>query len=221
MAVIGAGGSSPLTRGKLLGQSAGARHDGLIPAHAGKTPRPRRGSPSLGAHPRSRGENLTCAPSNEGTAGSSPLTRGKLAGPKLVERIRRLIPAHAGKTVSGSSRREKVGAHPRSRGENLNAKDTAGRPLGSSPLTRGKLHVLGGLAEDERLIPAHAGKTRASQSRASFGWAHPRSRGENGSCFFPALMRAGSSPLTRGKLNKPFKFGKIVGLIPAHAGKTP
>ena len=52
-----AGGSSPLTRGKLgnlLGAVATVR---LIPAHAGKTPLlgPIRTAPT--AHPRSRGEN--------------------------------------------------------------------------------------------------------------------------------------------------------------------
>ena len=50
-------GSSPLTRGKLMGRQSVIVSVRLIPAHAGKTPpgRPCRRRPS--AHPRSRGEN--------------------------------------------------------------------------------------------------------------------------------------------------------------------
>ena len=74
-------GSSPLTRGKRLGVLVSLIRDGLIPAHAGKTttaPSPR--YPTW-AHPRSRGENPGSGVWDEGGAGSSPLTRGKLFGP--------------------------------------------------------------------------------------------------------------------------------------------
>ena len=54
-------GSSPLTRGKRTQATHGRARPGLIPAHAGKTPR-RAGRPSQArAHPRSRGENVTHA----------------------------------------------------------------------------------------------------------------------------------------------------------------
>ena len=53
-------GSSPLTRGKHpLGVTFRA-HDGLIPAHAGKTRVVVLRAGQVGAHPRSRGEN--CPP---------------------------------------------------------------------------------------------------------------------------------------------------------------
>ena len=52
-------GSSPLTRGKRGGSPASRVGDRLIPAHAGKTFRSPRQSGSDGAHPRSRGENLS------------------------------------------------------------------------------------------------------------------------------------------------------------------
>ena len=51
--------------------------------------------------------------------------------------------------------------------------------------------------------------------------AHPRSRGENLIVDRPANPQAGSSPLTRGKLMALSGHGQGVGLIPAHAGKTP
>ena len=51
--------------------------------------------------------------------------------------------------------------------------------------------------------------------------AHPRSRGENEYGFAVADKDSGSSPLTRGKLGVVGVRGPVVGLIPAHAGKTP
>ena len=50
-------GSSPLTRGKLAQQPRRHVNQGLIPAHAGKTPRPAPRGVWAWAHPRSRGEN--------------------------------------------------------------------------------------------------------------------------------------------------------------------
>ena len=155
-------GSSPLTRGKPSGARVGTTRPRLIPAHAGKTSRcaatRRRGR----AHPRSRGENLTCAPSNEGTAGSSPLTRGKLVGVGSSAGDRGLIPAHAGKTLIGASGSPIMRAHPRSRGENHWPTRTAIYTGGSSPLTRGKHGRVSCEGCREGLIPAHAGKTGAT-----------------------------------------------------------
>ena len=74
----GAWGSSPLTRGKHSDAQMRVDLEGLIPAHAGKTPSR---SPRLsldGAHPRSRGENWRAELAKAAALGSSPLTRGKL-----------------------------------------------------------------------------------------------------------------------------------------------
>ena len=91
-------GSSPLTRGKHLVAVFFHVPPGLIPAHAGKT-RPIRPTPTpWTAHPRSRGENLKCGFDASRGGGSSPLTRGKLQCPHVQASVRRLIPAHAGKT---------------------------------------------------------------------------------------------------------------------------
>ena len=92
-------GSSPLTRGKPKALRGDAHHDGLIPAHAGKTARPASRLIPGEAHPRSRGENKQAASDIVGAVGSSPLTRGK-PGPRDRPPGRfRLIPAHAGKTL--------------------------------------------------------------------------------------------------------------------------
>ena len=213
-------GSSPLTRGKpRLGDCGHVPH-GLIPAHAGKTWSFSVFLSVFGAHPRSRGENPLVQLCLIGDDGSSPLTRGKRSARPQRYRHRRLIPAHAGKTVRRVGPASSVQAHPRSRGENAEITWLVRHILGSSPLTRGKL-VGDRLARTiDRLIPAHAGKTLNWPIHYVRRTAHPRSRGENvpfTACYVTAL---GSSPLTRGKPSPRIRFIVTRRLIPAHAGKT-
>ena len=172
------------------------------------------------AHPRSRGENWVIRSPCIPRAGSSPLTRGKLHEAVNLGAIRRLIPAHAGKTPDQCSHAARQPAHPRSRGENPRMNLSPGLATGSSPLTRGKPEdeLVAGLSD--RLIPAHAGKT----DRADLFWelrgAHPRSRGENLSGDPRCNFVQGSSPLTRGKQRDVEAPLRQLRLIPAHAGKT-
>ena len=215
------GGSSPLTRGKRQRDRARRGAGGLIPAHAGKTICVEITPQTGRAHPRSRGENWLGRLQLLPARGSSPLTRGKPASGPALGRGPGLIPAHAGKTCSAESRTLDLRAHPRSRGENVRGSILRHIGDGSSPLTRGKRmpgnEDIGAL----RLIPAHAGKTVSGALRFVVPGAHPRSRGENtvNRPTTPALT--GSSPLTRGK-RKPLTLADIkIGLIPAHAGKTP
>ena len=173
------GGSSPLTRGKRFSARSSSDASGLIPAHAGKTPRRGGDRRCIGAHPRSRGENRACVHRAQPTQGSSPLTRGKPATSGLPHSPHGLIPAHAGKTPID----DLCGA----------------KHLGSSPLTRGKHGYRRKGVPRGRLIPAHAGKTEATAMAVSFLGAHPRSRGENDEAGKPVAADDGSSPLTRGK----------------------
>ena len=156
----------------------------------------------------------------EPTRGSSPLTRGKRPGLAASHASIGLIPAHAGKTRTFMASRLRGRAHPRSRGENARSCGTGSSLIGSSPLTRGKLVRSAGTSRANRLIPAHAGKTRSPRVRVHSAGAHPRSRGENGDMDSEAALFAGSSPLTRGKpgISGLADAGKR--LIPAHAGKT-
>ena len=182
-----------------MGQQA-ARGQGLIPAHAGKTT-----SSSAWTPP---------------TWGSSPLTRGKLQTHLARTANRGLIPAHAGKTETTPTTGPAAWAHPRSRGENAYPARWRAWPGGSSPLTRGKLAI--SLAADYKLglIPAHAGKTHREGSDERNERAHPRSRGENEGPAARLGGGAGSSPLTRGKRLGRRALLLLLGLIPAHAGKT-
>ena len=91
---------------------------------------------------------------------------------------------------------------------------------GSSPLTRGKLTRGDPEQAPDRLIPAHAGKTRLRISRTCLHRAHPRSRGENALFTHLSIRLNGSSPLTRGKQSRRLLATAIQRLIPAHAGKT-
>ena len=152
--------------------------------------------------------------------GSSPLTRGKPIGGDLSSCGCGLIPAHAGKTRRGASRRCRSRAHPRSRGENTLPVKVNEESTGSSPLTRGKRRQLLGRPAVPGLIPAHAGKTPRPAARPSRARAHPRSRGENTWDVLGFGRAVGSSPLTRGKLASAAGVIGTFGLIPAHAGKT-
>ena len=117
-ALEGVAGSSPLTRGKHVGDLGVLVGRGLIPAHAGKTRLPVRTVRRVRAHPRSRGENTAYMRDGHPEMGSSPLTRGKRHVRLLVGPWGGLIPAHAGKTGSAAPDSGARRAHPRSRGEN-------------------------------------------------------------------------------------------------------
>ena len=216
-----AGGLIPLTRGKHRKDIMDPVAIRLIPAHAGKTARAPVISSAQAAHPRSRGENRVLLVNAKFENGSSPLTRGKPRRFDDRDTERRLIPAHAGKTWSDTTQTVSMAAHPRSRGENTTKKRSAPIKTGSSPLTRGKQAHRLDRVPSSRLIPAHAGKTSRRRSPCASAAAHPRSRGENGLVLSGQARRAGSSPLTRGKLlDLGFPCG-VKRLIPAHAGKTP
>ena len=179
IATCQAGGSSPLTRGKLVNDAGLHAVGGLIPAHAGKTPTGWCRRLGARAHPRSRGENADQHAERPPAWGSSPLTRGKPPRGVPIMRIHGLIPAHAGKTRFPPPTQQKPRAHPRSRGENIDDVGVDVNGPGSSPLTRGK-RVEGGARDHRRgLIPAHAGKTSPPPPPGEATKAHPRSRGEN------------------------------------------
>ena len=213
-------GSSPLTRGKHFIIQDVPKCGRLIPAHAGKTTRTRYPACREPAHPRSRGENHDLPVDELHFTGSSPLTRGKLHEAVNLGAIRRLIPAHAGKTPDQCSHAARQPAHPRSRGENPRMNLSPGLATGSSPLTRGKPIARTYSGSCAGLIPAHAGKTSAAILVAISCRAHPRSRGENVCVSLSPWPPRGSSPLTRGKPLHGHERQPGQRLIPANAGKT-
>ena len=215
-----ASGSSPRVRGKRLCSRHVLCLCGLIPACAGKTSGAQTAPTHPKAHPRVCGENESFRPSHERSAGSSPRVRGKPKRKHPDSSHNGLIPACAGKTWCGCLLRRLVRAHPRVCGENSKCSGRCGSFLGSSPRVRGKPPTAPPVPVGTRLIPACAGKTLNSHTRARRAGAHPRVCGENS---FPAARgryRGGSSPRVRGKLLHTPNRNPQKRLIPACAGKT-
>ena len=234
-------GSSPLARGLLRGAPQDQPVEGIIPARAGFTRRPRRPPVPAGDHPRSRG--VYHDPNSEAysTGGSSPLARGLRAIWGTTCAPGRIIPARAGFTRSCGApgcrgldhpRSRGVYAvappgglprpvdHPRSRGVYAPSSRCRGPTSGSSPLARGLRHAPVLAGRGSRIIPARAGFTQPSQ-RAHFARAdHPRSRGVYLFLSVRVGLRAGSSPLARGLLLSALVVAFIQGIIPARAGFT-
>ncbi len=152
------------------------------------------------AHPCLCGEHITAFGTATERRGSSPLTRGALTVTTTAAHLNGLIPAHAGSTHALD--------HDR------------GGDEGSSPLTRGARLPTGGHDSPPRLIPAHAGSTITMTNEIATNRAHPRSRGEHLNNPNGVVAVQGSSPLTRGALDRYAIHRPGLRLIPAHAGST-
>ena len=139
----------------------------LIPTRAGKTNNLCTASNGNTAHPRVGGENASAAFAACSMRGSSPRGRGKLFPVWKRGRLRRLIPAWAGKTRSARSGSCSCQAHPRVGGENTVFTRLRGFSSGSSPRGRGKPDGREAGTARSGLIPAWAGKTRRSPPTAA------------------------------------------------------
>ena len=213
-------GSSPRGRGKPRRRPRNRRRLGLIPAWAGKTRSTSGRATSSRAHPRVGGENVAVVCIASPCWGSSPRGRGKRDVVPPGGAHEGLIPAWAGKTVSGQVTDHGDRAHPRVGGENRTAALLNTTGTGSSPRGRGK-HPLGvTFRAHDGLIPAWAGKTPSTGACRGRWRAHPRVGGENTVTRHFHSTRHGSSPRGRGKLCLALCFRFRCGLIPAWAGKT-
>ena len=110
-------GSSPLSRGIQQPSATSETKPGIIPALAGNTDRGYPQEREGGDHPRSRGEYTPAAGRRRQWWGSSPLSRGILAGCAGRVGDDGIIPALAGNTDGFNLARGDVRDHPRSRGE--------------------------------------------------------------------------------------------------------
>ena len=220
VAAIACMGSSPRGRGKHGGGCLDLRHNGLIPARAGKTDAANDEGVCWPAHPRAGGENVKVRVLTPYEGGSSPRGRGKQKADAEALKQFRLIPARAGKTRSTPTDPWSCQAHPRAGGENYERK--TGQPItaGSSPRGRGKPDEGTLCVVSVRLIPARAGKTSGGRTIPGVPGSHPRAGGENTAMQSLNGSIPGSSPRGRGKRHF-ICVGQAVGrLIPARAGKT-
>ena len=214
------GGSSPHTRGAPVAGDGGVLLARIIPAYAGSTSKRASHAAARADHPRIRGEHASLWPASHHTEGSSPHTRGALAGPVAVVGDGRIIPAYAGSTPGRGSRPEARTDHPRIRGEHVGPGIPCHNGGGSSPHTRGARGCVLGVGVDLRIIPAYAGSTVAAILSPGISRDHPRIRGEHGVLAVDVDRRGGSSPHTRGARRIPRAYLLVLRIIPAYAGST-
>ena len=132
----------------------------------------------------------------------------------------RIIPAHAGQTLSGTALVPHRTDHPRACGANKNNVLTEELIAGSSPRMRGKLPWWFRRRCYHRIIPAHAGQTWQQREHERDRPDHPRACGANPATNVIWNGRCGSSPRMRGKLGQRTGDNALERIIPAHAGQT-
>ena len=147
-----------------------------------------------------------------------------MRGKRCVGRVQhpwpRIIPAHAGQTRRDISTSGRSPDHPRACGANAWSPVYGRQDAGSSPRMRGKLHQVQRATHADRIIPAHAGQTRARSRRPYPPTDHPRACGANTWALTGSIKEDGSSPRMRGKLFHNCSVLCFVRIIPAHAGQT-
>ena len=213
-------GSSPRMRGKPTACRRSAARMRIIPAHAGQTVSNSSRTSARSDHPRACGANVGRVHVHELQCGSSPRMRGKPTACRRSAARMRIIPAHAGQTVSNSSRTSARSDHPRACGANPALSVMTAAPAGSSPRMRGKLGFGFDSFRQRRIIPAHAGQTSRTPTPTPTVSDHPRACGANAAAGRIRTLRRGSSPRMRGKQGGRRKLEREIRIIPAHAGQT-
>ena len=130
-------GSSPRMRGTPICKASALRNGGIIPAHAGNTPRSTSKHWPPRDHPRACGEHLKKRRLSGKISGSSPRMRGTLRRSRPFASASGIIPAHAGNTVHPRNRQLHAGDHPRACGEHHPCGYCGVDYRGSSPRMRG------------------------------------------------------------------------------------
>ena len=152
-------GSPPRMRGKQKVKRLLANFGRITPAHAGKTPTAKAVYDALQDHPRACGENIYLPPCGSDSKGSPPRMRGKHCWQNSKASRFGITPAHAGKTDNRWYERLTDTDHPRACGENFELALPTLRSGGSPPRMRGKQFNDMPRSPNERITPAHAGKT--------------------------------------------------------------
>ena len=213
-------GSPPRMRGKLNSEREKSRLKRITPAHAGKTPAKYLTAAQTADHPRACGENLLKIKIYHLLHGSPPRMRGKQKAPDRASSRGRITPAHAGKTFVNGKRYYSTTDHPRACGENTLPFGSTFVSFGSPPRMRGKRYFDTCATLDERITPAHAGKTPSTSFTSAKSSDHPRACGENGKPHRLYRGADGSPPRMRGKPVQAQSPQLPLRITPAHAGKT-
>ena len=192
----------------------------IIPAHAGQTQSHQRNGKEDADHPRACGANHVPQQDARQPRGSSPRMRGKPHCFRCRPYSPRIIPAHAGQTRQTLHIECGLEEHPRACGANAWSPVYGRQDAGSSPRMRGKLHQVQRATHADRIIPAHAGQTRARSRRPYPPTDHPRACGANARRRDCRRAIYGSSPRMRGKPEHRHPGHGHRRIIPAHAGQT-
>ena len=146
--------------------------------------------------------------------------RGKHHLAALHHKKFRITPAHAGKTKTSSTFENLKTDHPRTCGENSPICADVPQIDGSPPHMRGKHFIKSSSIPENRITPAHAGKTGKAAGKNFTSSDHPRTCGENGTVKWFNDQKGGSPPHMRGKRSIATEKFATTRITPAHAGKT-
>ena len=151
--------------------------------------------------------------------GSPPRMRGKARGAGVLDVVRGITPAYAGKSFARCPVQRAAGDHPRVCGEKRSGSCIFSGSVGSPPRMRGK-----GVHQVRKqgfpgITPAYAGKRPSAPLQRACGRDHPRVCGEKWCSRLCALGRRGSPPRMRGKVCMATGLRISDGITPAYAGK--
>ena len=146
--------------------------------------------------------------------------RGKVTLPRRPPAAAGITPAHAGKSPAPLWCGRECGDHPRTCGEKLGPGSSKGTILGSPPHMRGKVHRQKVVNKCPGITPAHAGKSRRVALRTGIIRDHPRTCGEKAPLWVNKFHDRGSPPHMRGKVRLLLAGLSLLGITPAHAGKS-
>ena len=212
-------GLSPRSRGSLRCDQEGDRHDGSIPALAGKPDAPCLVCPRSRVYPRARGEARGAGGAARYRGGLSPRSRGSPDWCLSPWSSRRSIPALAGKPLPKPRTSRPTWVYPRARGEAPTRGRGSGSTTGLSPRSRGSRLCRSCPGCPLRSIPALAGKPTVADQQASQAKVYPRARGEAPKARSSPSANSGLSPRSRGSRGSRRPDLDPVRSIPALAGK--
>ena len=136
---VGAAGSPPPMRGKVLEMGTQILGGRITPAYAGKSLTGTVWTKPPRDHPRLCGEKTCKHIASVSYPGSPPPMRGKVNCDKFERRQCRITPAYAGKRVFCLTKEQVYKDHPRLCGEKFIFRNTVLCSLGSPPPMRGKV----------------------------------------------------------------------------------
>ena len=194
--------------------------DRIIPAHAGNSVGRTKPSAPPPDHPRACGELASVILHSTSTIGSSPRMRGTRGMGWWSRSTGRIIPAHAGNSAQLSYRWRRCPDHPRACGELRRLGSCTRSTPGSSPRMRGTRLETGRAVNQRRIIPAHAGNSRATPAAGPGRPDHPRACGELSTSASRPVSPLGSSPRMRGTRSRTTAILSSLRIIPAHAGNS-